>query len=323
MRFKNHSLKLLLSGIFFITLWLLAIPVIAAVSDPIIFDPQVGIPGFMDNVSMEENNTSYIARMVTAFYDYGLGIGGILAAIMLMAGGVVWLTSAGSSEKVGQAKNLIGGSLAGLVLLFGAWIMLQTINPYLLNFRISDIKGVVAIYLGDGADGFIDGMASLPTDATIKYKCLGVEQLCVDTIPPSTQLDISLCAENKSEPVTCSGNTPDKNCCAISDTITQELNKECADKSNGTPCKVSATDAWLSGFCFDKKCNGGTVCCQCYNGYIPLTGLYLNKNCKNDLSKKECIAYCENGTGWASDYYPGGSTNYTCAGGALSSCKKK
>ena len=303
-----------------------------SIKDPIVFEPQIGIPGFIkkdQKIELVKNNTSYIARMVKGFYDYGLGIGGILAAIVLMAAGIIWLTSGGSSEKISQAKSLIAGSITGLFLLFCSWMILKTINPYLLNFKIKDVKSIVPMFIGDGADGFIDELASLPEDTTIKYKCLGVDQTCADTIPPSTQLDISLCKKNKIEPITCSGNTPQKWCCAISKTITQDLNEACADQENGTPCKVSATDTISnsgsgSGFCFDEKCNGGIICCQCYSGYLPLTGLYLTKNCKNDLSTKECNEYCAHGIGgYAAYYYPGGSTNYTCTGRILSSCNKK
>lgn len=125
-----------LTGLLFLSIF----PVIAAVEDPLTFRPQVGLPGFENEIVMEENDVSYIAKMIQAFYNYGLSIGGILAAIVLMAGGAIWLTSAGSSDKVSQAKDLIIGSITGLILLFGAWIMLNTINPDLLNFRIATIK---------------------------------------------------------------------------------------------------------------------------------------------------------------------------------------
>lgn len=137
---RQQKIRLILffaiTGLLFLSIF----PVIAAVEDPLTFRPQVGLPGFENEIVMEENDVSYIAKMIQAFYNYGLSIGGILAAIVLMAGGAIWLTSAGSSDKVSQAKDLIIGSITGLILLFGAWIMLNTINPDLLNFRIATIK---------------------------------------------------------------------------------------------------------------------------------------------------------------------------------------
>ncbi len=145
---RQQKIKLILffatTGLLFLSIF----PVIAAVEDPLIFEPQIGLPGFENKVVMEKNDTSYIAKMVQAFYNYGLSIGGILAAIVLMAGGVIWLTSAGSSDKVSQAKDLIMGSITGLILLFGAWIMLNTINPDLLNFKIQTINNIEKILQG-------------------------------------------------------------------------------------------------------------------------------------------------------------------------------
>lgn len=118
----------------------------ADVTDPLVFEPQVGLPGLLSaTTTMTRNDTSYIGQLAKGFYDYGLAIGGILAAIVLMAGGVIWLTSAGSSDAVSKAKGLITGSITGLVLLFGAWFMLNTINPALINLEIQEISAIKRI----------------------------------------------------------------------------------------------------------------------------------------------------------------------------------
>lgn len=151
---KNHKTfkKILLSLLFFSLLITLAYPVTveAAISDPMKFQPQIGIPGLWsanEVIPLKDNNTSYIAKMIKGFYNYGIGIAGILAAIMLMAGGLVWLTSAGSAEKITQAKNLMSGSVIGLVILFGSWMLLRTINPALVDFKITDINTIDVILI--------------------------------------------------------------------------------------------------------------------------------------------------------------------------------
>jgi len=121
---------------------------LADIKDPLIFEPQIGLPGLVDKgqqITLSNKDTSYIAQMVKGFYNYGIAIAGILAAIVLMAGGIIWLTSAGSSEKISQAKGLITGSLTGLLLVFGSWLILKTVNPYLLDFKISKIKEIQRI----------------------------------------------------------------------------------------------------------------------------------------------------------------------------------
>ena len=125
-----------------------ALPVAADVTDPLVFIPQVGVPGLVEKgqqITLANNDTSYIALMIKSFYNYGLGIAGILAAIVLMAGGILWLASAGSSDKISQAKELIIGSITGLLLVFSSWIILKTVNPYLLEMKISQIKTIERI----------------------------------------------------------------------------------------------------------------------------------------------------------------------------------
>lgn len=86
----------------------------------------------------------WLGQYIVAVYNYGLSVAGILAAIILMAGGVLWLISGGDSGKIGQAKELIMGSIVGLVILAGSYIILTQINPDLVKFKaisIGTIKG--------------------------------------------------------------------------------------------------------------------------------------------------------------------------------------
>lgn len=122
-----------------------------SVKNPIVFQAQTTIPGVFtkgEKIPIEKQDTNFIADMIKNFYSYGIGIAGILTAIMLMAGGLVWLTSAGSSDKISQAKNLMSGSIVGLALLFSSWIMLRTINPALVDFRITSIHTIEKVTSG-------------------------------------------------------------------------------------------------------------------------------------------------------------------------------
>lgn len=84
----------------------------------------------------------WIAEYINGLYKYGFGIAGILAAIMLMAGGVIWLISAGDASKITQAKDLMTGSVVGLIILSTSYIILSTINPQLVSLKPISIKMV-------------------------------------------------------------------------------------------------------------------------------------------------------------------------------------
>lgn len=116
------------------------------------FTPEISIPGSVFNntnptqigkVTQSTNNgvetitmnSDLLAKYIQAVYNYGLAIVSILAAIILMGGGLIWLTSGGDSSKVTKAKEMIIGSISGLVILFCAWIILNTVNPELLKLK--------------------------------------------------------------------------------------------------------------------------------------------------------------------------------------------
>lgn len=77
----------------------------------------------------------WISEYIIAIYNYGLSVAGILAAIILMAGGVLWLISGGDASKVTQAKELIIGSVVGLVILASSYVLLIQVNPNLVKFK--------------------------------------------------------------------------------------------------------------------------------------------------------------------------------------------
>ncbi len=148
-------------------LWLtasvfLAVPAAADTEDlktPINFMPQIKMPGIdyaQDGSTPvgqydEETgnmNSTLLARYIQGFYNYALMIAGILAAIVLMGGGLLWLASGGDSGRISLAKELITGSLVGLIILFSAWIILNTINPDLLKLRPITTQVIKQLHYG-------------------------------------------------------------------------------------------------------------------------------------------------------------------------------
>ena len=113
---------------------------------PLTFTPEVTITGSIfqngkqvDVGSLNQTtgviSSNLMQKYIAAIYNYGLAIVGILAAIMLMLGGVIWITSEGNQTRVGQAKSIIGSSLIGMILAFTAYMLLRTINPDLVTLN--------------------------------------------------------------------------------------------------------------------------------------------------------------------------------------------
>jgi len=74
----------------------------------------------------------WIGEYIAAMFKYGVGLAAMLAVIMMMIGGFVWLSSGGSPDRIGKAKEFISSALIGLFLALFSYLMLYTINPRLV-----------------------------------------------------------------------------------------------------------------------------------------------------------------------------------------------
>lgn len=87
----------------------------------------------------------FISQYVSAVYVYGLSVAGILGVLVLMAAGLLWLVSGGDSGKITTAKNLIFGSVTGLLLLVGLSLFLSFINPDLIKMKSLELENIERI----------------------------------------------------------------------------------------------------------------------------------------------------------------------------------
>lgn len=81
---------------------------------------------------------SNIAELVAYFYEWGIVIGIIIFFIMLLFAGFEYLTSAGNPSRLESARRKIISGFAGVFLLMGSFLILNTINPELT--QISKIE---------------------------------------------------------------------------------------------------------------------------------------------------------------------------------------
>lgn len=130
---------------------LLGINTALAAQDNVIFTPGIGIPNseFQSDQPVEftKSDTSYIGKYIKAIYNYGLGIAGIAAAITLMLGGYLWVLSNGNAAGITNAKEVMTGGIVGLLIIFCSWIILNTISPDLMEFKITNVGQLEPIKL--------------------------------------------------------------------------------------------------------------------------------------------------------------------------------
>lgn len=95
------------------------------------FLPIVPLPGVSESDGTYDDTLTF-AEYVNRIFDISISIGGILAVMMLVFGGFEYMTS----EATGGKKNgldRIRGALTGLLLLITVVIILNVINPCLIQ----------------------------------------------------------------------------------------------------------------------------------------------------------------------------------------------
>jgi hypothetical protein len=114
---------------------ILALPALAFAQTQI----SVGIPG-----SYANNTSTAPGAYIANFYQFALLIGGILAFGAIVFGGVKYVASAGNPSAQSDGKEWIWGALIGLLLLAGAYLILEVINPQLLNLNLPTLNAISA-----------------------------------------------------------------------------------------------------------------------------------------------------------------------------------
>ncbi|MFZ2969700.1 MAG: hypothetical protein WA063_00980 [Minisyncoccia bacterium] len=75
--------------------------------------------------------TSDFAKIVANFLKWILGVAGSIALIMLIVGGIMYMTSAGDQQKATSAKKMIMITLAGLMLVLLSYSILVVLDRIL------------------------------------------------------------------------------------------------------------------------------------------------------------------------------------------------
>jgi hypothetical protein len=120
--------------------------------DPLNFIPSVTIPGseFQAGVAMpvsKDNMSDLLARYISAIFEFLVAVSAILAVLMIFFAGIKWMLAFGSSEKVGEAKKMIGNAILGLVLALATYTILSLINPHLVILKSLNITPIKRIEL--------------------------------------------------------------------------------------------------------------------------------------------------------------------------------
>jgi hypothetical protein len=104
------------------------------------------------NIPGPNSTTSGIGSFVSNLYTFALLLAGLLAFGAIVWGGIKYATGRGNPTAESEGRSWITNALLGLLLLAGAYIILYTINPNILNLQPGALAPISTI-LSSGSPG--------------------------------------------------------------------------------------------------------------------------------------------------------------------------
>jgi len=122
--------------------WVVSLAIVSIFAVPALVGAQVqttnnfGLDtGFGTTLATQSNVD--IREAAASIVNIILGFLGIIAVIIILAGGFKWMTAGGNEDKVAEARQMIIQGLIGLVVVFAAWAI--------ASFVIAQLKSAAKI----------------------------------------------------------------------------------------------------------------------------------------------------------------------------------
>jgi len=157
----------------------LAAPAFAA------YTPLVRLPG------LPATGNINLSMYLVGLYNFLVSIVGIVAVMMMIVGGMRYITAGGSSTAIGDAKDIVTNAVSGLVIAIFAWVIIAAINPDVLYIRQPGVTFV------NTAKTFLNCVSSFTAPNT----CICNDGATIISLPlPTTDIE---CATRCSDELRC------------------------------------------------------------------------------------------------------------------------
>ena len=111
-------------------LGLLALPAVVGATSGAGDIPQMGDLGL---------GTTTLSELIKSIIQVILGFLGVIAVLIILWGGFVWMTAAGEPDKVDKAKKMIYSGIIGLVIIFAAYAIASFVFAQLQSITGAEI----------------------------------------------------------------------------------------------------------------------------------------------------------------------------------------
>ena len=135
----HYSIKILSVLTFCFFTYAYTAPVLYAQNTQTDYTVLAPLPGTTNSCPTGTDCTTNFKTYLEGMFTFAIGVSAVLAFIMLSFAGFQYVTTDGIGEK-SNARERINNAVYGLLLVIGAYAILYTINPDILNFNLNIIR---------------------------------------------------------------------------------------------------------------------------------------------------------------------------------------
>jgi len=107
---------------------------------------------------------------VNSIYKAAFWVGGFVAVLMIIIGGVQWMSSAASPQQKRNAKDRITKATVGFVTLFAIFVILNTINPEIIELKEPEVSEYTPQYDFSSGGGRFNVFGRMQEDVAAQDK---------------------------------------------------------------------------------------------------------------------------------------------------------
>ncbi len=126
----------------------------------------IPFPGIINGklgLTPDTTGSSGVSNFINGIIQFAIAFAGLLAVIMIIAGGIMYATTEAMSGKAG-AKTMITNAIFGLLLALCSYLILKTISPSLVDVKLDIARHSVTVSSNDTSTGSSTSLCISPTN---------------------------------------------------------------------------------------------------------------------------------------------------------------
>lgn len=104
------------------------------------FTPEVPLPGVFEGE--QDADDTLLSRYIRAIFIYFIWTVGILATVMVIYGGLRWVSAAGNPAQIKEARDIIDNAIIGVIIGLVSVVLLNIINPKLTTLELPTLSSI-------------------------------------------------------------------------------------------------------------------------------------------------------------------------------------